>query len=102
MTPEEIIEKLGKPNACCKMHGLDPILIGDVLEKIEPRRRLHIKVITELWQPCGFTRSLQEIAGDVKICNATACPGEKAFNDCPNNGLMPDSQALFTFIAEIL
>jgi hypothetical protein len=56
--------------------GEKPIMIGDCLEKIEEERDKErpyrdmiddLSVLVRLWQPCGFSKSLQDIfVGDVR------------------------------------
>lgn len=59
-----------------------PILIGDVLEKMASlgNEQLHqnFSILTRLWQPLGFTKSLQEIFAECEWQRVTNTNHEKA------------------------
>lgn len=70
---ETIIDKLAGRCHCydsCSPKFKHPVLIGDVLEKIYAETELEDNDYTasrvmELWQPCGFSKSLQLISEDL-------------------------------------
>ena len=88
--PDEPLHRSG-----CK-HG--EILIGDVLEKMT---RSQADDLLEYWSVCGFTRSLQEIGGELK--NLCAFHEEMGMDKCAcHPRLKPEAKALEDFLTEIL
>lgn len=99
---QNIIEKLVGDNPCSEYcQGCvceNEILVGDVLEKINKQDIDPLLIFAQYidllkyWQPCGFTRSLQ----DIIISYGDRC-GKDAECSCPNEPT-PEAQALFEFL----
>jgi len=118
-TPQELIEKLGTKDVRKSLEGTRkeyrPILIGDVLEGIRnanlgsefnnpSTESWYYRKLTELWDDCGFTRSLQDIAGDVEeeIMKKHADSDiYKEEDPVPITFSNPEAKALFTFLTDI-
>ena len=89
---------------CKQLHNcqLAPILIGDVLEKMskEVVSWPAFEKMVGLWEPLGFTKSLQEVA-EMWENNCTCpydCPLERTANEMP---LTPEAKSLTDFLTSI-
>lgn len=96
----------------------NPILIGDVLSKIPEDRPCDLDMVRdkleicatllEYWQPCGFTRSVQEIGEDAEPTGKLSFNGTQQFRSQslltykPIMQLKPEAQALIDFLNEVL
>ena len=80
-----------------------PILIGDVLERME-NCIAHCERLLYLWQPLGFTKSLQEIiqeSGWEEVYEFSG-DGQKKYRSYEGETLKdPNARALLDFLIEI-
>lgn len=110
---QTLIEKLAdKESNNCSCNGhlkCTEIFIGDVLERLHSTLGDdNVEKLMELWQPCGFTRSIQEIVKDVE--RLLDCKGHgKPFKHCggascskTKERLKPEAQALIDFLTSII
>lgn len=109
---QEVIEKLAEPQAfvCGELAGQEvpkPVLLGDAVAKFTEIKKktspdlhdLGVSAIPliELWQPCGFNRSLQTILKEADKGACKRCDGwsPKCVYGCEDEPIYGPAAELF-------